>query len=134
MPFYLIFAVLVTALLLSGFFKGCTVPIQGQYPRDVVVAAYMAANKGDYAQVGRYLSYERRNAIKKGKGMQEEWNLITRSGTIEKIDIMKEEQEGEGAKVFFTLHFKDGSKRDDTESLIKQESKGEEERWKLFVR
>jgi hypothetical protein len=104
-------------------------PIGQKSPSQVVVAAYMAANEGKYSEAEKYLSSHLINAIKGGLGalaggMKGFWDYKTRKGTIQTIEILKEEVRGEGATVYFRIHFKDGNTEDAHESLIKEGGQG----------
>src|SRR5205085_2836508 len=94
-------------------------------PSDVVNVTYMAANSGQYSEVEKHLSKEALSAMKGtlgafGGGFKGIWDQQARNGTIEKIEVKKEDVRGEGATVLFTVYYKDGSKRDDTAVLIKE--------------
>jgi hypothetical protein len=117
---------------------GCTgsggVAIFSKSPGEVVKAAYMAANAGQYSDAEKYLSFEALNVIKGDLGgtrRRDEgcmWDQTTRDGTIDRIEILKEDVRGEGAKVLFRIHFKDGKKEDDDEPLIKENG-----HWKITI-
>jgi hypothetical protein len=53
-------------------------------------------------------------------GMKGAWDKATRNGSIERIEILREEVRGEGANVYFRIHFKDGSRQDTDEKLLKE--------------
>ncbi len=95
-------------------------------PGDAVKAAYMAANAGEYSEAEKYVSTDVLNAWARSGGMKSEWDRITRDGTIDRIEILKEEIRGEGAKVSIRIHFKDGQTKNDNEPLIKQSGE-----WKI---
>ena len=110
----------VMVITLLDLYTGCG--INGEKsPSATVEAAYMAANDGKYSEAEKYLSSEFINAQKTGvvvlKGV---WDLATRNGTIQKIEILKEEVGGEEATVYIKLYFKDGSTKEDCEPLIKE--------------
>jgi hypothetical protein len=91
-----------------------------------VVAAYMAANEGNYSEVEKYMSSGLINAIKEGKGqfaggLKGVCDKATRNGTIKKIEIMREGGRKEFGKIVeFRIHFKDGETKVDLEVLIKE--------------
>jgi hypothetical protein len=100
---------------------------------EVVVTAYMAANDGKYSEVEKYMSSDAINAIKSdlgalAGGMKGVWDKTTRNGTIQMIEILKEEVRGEGATVYFRIHFKDGKTEDGNEPLIKEDGQ-----WKITI-
>lgn len=102
-------------------------------PSETVIATYMAANEGKYSEAGKYLSSEVINAMKGGLGalvggMKGIWDQSTRNGNIERIEILREEIRGEGATVYFRIHFKDGTTKNDDEPLIKENGV-----WKITI-
>lgn len=102
-------------------------------PSEVVKAAYLAANEGNYSTAENYFSSELIDALKgdlgaTAGGMKGVWDKQTRDGTIDKIEILKEEVRGEGATVDFRIHFKNGKTRDVDKPLIKENG-----RWKLTL-
>jgi hypothetical protein len=102
-------------------------------PADVAKAAYMAANEGRYSEVEQYLSSDAINAVKSSLGamaggMKGIWDKTTRNGTIERIEILKEEIRGEGARVQFKIYFKGGATKEDHESLIQEKGS-----WKITI-
>jgi len=122
-------AVGIAVLMITS---GCD-SIGGKSPSQVVVAAHMAANEGKYSEAEKYMSSEVINAMKSGLGAlaggwKGAWDKTTRNGTIQKIEILKEEVRGEGATVHFRIHFKDGKTKDDDEPLIKENGQ-----WKITI-
>lgn len=111
------------------FTIGCS-SIGQKSPSQVVVAVYMAANEAKYSEVKKYLSSELINNLRApGSSMKELCDYMTSNGTIQKIEILKEEVRGEGAKVYFRIHFKDGKTTDVIEiPLIKEGGQ-----WKLSI-
>src|SRR5438445_11736297 len=92
-------------------------------PSDTIVAAYMAANEGKYSEAERYFSSDALNAMKGDLGaltggMKGGLDEATRTGSIERIEILREAVRGEGANVSFRVHFKDGSTKDNNEKLL----------------
>jgi hypothetical protein len=63
-----------------------------------------------------------------GGGVKGALDNMTRNGSIDRIEIVKEEIRGEGAKVYFKLHFKDGSTVEQEESLILRDRA-----WKMTI-
>ncbi len=114
------------------FTSGCD-SIGQKSPSEVVIAAYMAANEGKYSEVKKYMSSEVINAMAGlgalAGGWKAVWDKITRNGTIQRIEILKEEMRGEGATVYFRIHFKDGKTKVDDKPLIKEDGQ-----WKIIIR
>ena len=95
--------------------------VSAKAPNEVVKAGYMAANAGQYSEADKYLSSPGLNLVKREMGGTKNlWDQVTRSGTIDKIEILKEEVRGEGAKVYLRTHFKDGQTLKDSVPLIKE--------------
>ena len=91
-------------------------------PGDVVKQIYDLANKGKYTEIENYLSEEllltyTRN-LRVGGGA-EVWRKPTQNQTLEKLEILKEEIDGDEATVLFTKFFQDGSTQQGVEDLIK---------------
>jgi len=125
----LVSAIGIALFVITG---GCN-SIGQKSPSEVVVAAYMAANEGKYSEAEKYMSSEVINAMKSGLGAlaggwKGSWDQTTRNGTIQRIEILKEEVRGEGATVHFRIHFKDGKTKDDDEPLIKEGGQ-----WKITI-
>ena len=121
--------VLIGTLLLT--LQGCK--LIGESPSEVVEAAYMAANRGEYSEAEHHLSSEALNAMKGtlgilAGGMKEVWDRETKNGSIDRIEIVGEQIRGEGAAVYCRFHYKDGSTKDSSESLIKENGV-----WKITI-
>lgn len=102
-------------------------------PSVVVRAAYTAANAGRYTEAsGCFIALVRNtvNAMPGGAPVFTAalWDKTTRNGTIQRIEILKEEVRGEVAKVSFRLHFQDGSTEDHTAHLVKENGV-----WKIVI-
>lgn len=119
-------SIVVAAFLCHGCADGGRLGgLRQNSPAEVIQACFMAANEGRYSDIDRYLSREALKALEfkgvmLGAGKKGRWDWRTRNGMVEKIEILKEEVRGEGAKVKFKIHFKDGATRDDEEELIKE--------------
>jgi hypothetical protein len=50
----------------------------------------------------------------------------TREGKIESLEILRVATRGEGAKIYYKIHYKDGQTKDDDASLIKENGE-----WKI---
>jgi len=115
---------LVGVLALMTFLAACS-SAKHRSPSEVIEAAYVAANEGRYSETEKYLSSDALE-VTKGElgqlagGLRLVWDIATKDGTIDRIEITEETIRGEGAIVKFRLHFKDGSTRDDYEPLIKE--------------
>lgn len=117
---YVCCAVLVAFLIV--FLCGCG-KIGQKSPAETVKAFYMAANEAKYSEGKKYLS-----SILDSGACDWAWGAniklimdsASRNGKIKKIEILKEEIRGEGAKVEFIVHFeKDKKKR--SLDLIKED-------------
>ena len=101
-------------------------------PLEVVTAAYMAANEDKYAEAEKYLSSEAKTAIKEAKelagGLKDVWDIKTRNRTIETIEIIRGDVQGERATVAIRIHFKGGDISDAHEPLIKESGQ-----WKMTL-
>ena len=124
---------LMAIIFIVFTFTGQANPIGPKTPSEVVKAAYMSANKGLYSEVKNCMSSEALTLLK-GElgamvgGLKGVWDEATHQGNINKIEILKEEVRGEGAKVYVKLTYKDGSTKNDDESLIKENGE-----WKISV-
>jgi len=127
-----VYAVIVISLLV-----GCLGVIGcgrgGGSPAEVVKAFYMAANEAKYSEAEGYLSSETKELMKSplvalGGGLKATVDMATKNGTIERIEITGERIRGEGAMVYFTLYFEDGTQRSKAETLIHEGG-----RWKITI-
>lgn len=89
-------------------------------PSQVVVATYMAANNGKYSEAEEYLSVNVANLAALSGGMKSNCDRATRNGTIQKVEVLKEDIRGEVATVFFKVLFKEGKIKKDSETLVKE--------------
>jgi len=93
----------------------------------------MAANEGKYSEVEKYFSSDALTLMRSEwaalaggiKGIMDEG---TRHGNIETVEITEQEIHGEGAAVFFVIHYKNGDSEKDFEELIKEDGV-----WKITV-
>lgn len=129
---YAIRAISIAALLIGAGCGGAGGGgLFGKSPGEVVKAAYKAGNAGQYTEAEKFFSSELLIIMKDERvvlagGMKGLWDNQTRGGTIDRIEILREEVRGEGAEVFFRIHFKDGETLVDDEALIKENGK-----WKI---
>lgn len=94
-------------------------------PSEVVEAVYMAANDGNYSKVKKHSSKSVLNSLDNSliqrlgtfKGY---WKAVTRNGTIDKIEITKEEIRGDVAGVGFTIYYKTGKTKKNVVRLVKE--------------
>jgi len=105
----------------------------GKSPSETVKAFYVAGNQGKYSEAENYFSAHALTLMKSEwaalaggiKGIMDE---ATRHGNIETVEITEEEIRGEGAAVFYVIHYKNGDSKKDFEELIKEEGV-----WKITV-
>lgn len=119
----------VVLLLAFSFVTGCSKLFHNS-PAEVVTSIYGVCNAGKYSEAEAYLSSNAKALITgplgaAGGGVQGFCNYATRNGTLRRVEILKVEIRGEGARVFYRLRFKDGSAKDDHDDLIKENG-----RWK----
>lgn len=119
----------VTAIMALFLTFGCGV-IGSKSPSEVVIAASMAGNEAKYSEAGKYLSSTAISNINTtalwGGSMKGMWDGQTRNGTVEKVEILKEEVRGEGGKVFFRFRYKNGRTCNGHFYMIKEQGQ-----WKI---
>lgn len=96
---------------------------EAQSPGETVKAVYMAANDGWYSETKKYIYSEVLNSINQNLGtlhLVKQWDIYTRNGKIEKIEILNEIIRGERAEVYFKVYFKDGETKQDQDLLLKE--------------
>jgi hypothetical protein len=102
---------------------------KGNSPTNVVTRFYTLANEGKYTEAKTLLSKEAAAAVdgELGQlvgGFKGICDKNTKNGTITSIDPVSEEIRGEGATVTVTIHYKDGSaKQNDKSGLVRQNGK-----------
>lgn len=101
---------------LMVFFSGCG-KIGQKSPAETVKAFYMAANGAKYSEGKKYVTAE---AFCWFGDIQVMMDHVSRNGKIKKIEILKEEIRGEGAKVEFILHFEKDKEKESLD-LIKED-------------
>jgi len=119
------------AIVIALFFFNCGCDSTGKKtPSEVLVAAYMAANEGNYSEADKYLSSEAIKLVKAmGTGsMIDEWDEVTYFGTIKRIAILEEEIQEERATVYFRAYLNDGTTEDEEEIFIKEDNQ-----WKITI-
>jgi len=93
-------------------------------PGYVTESFFELANEGEYTELETLLSTESKEMLKlhpQSGGLKGFCEQITRNGTLDKVDITKEEVRGEGATIYATLRFTDGSTQKDRTSLRKED-------------
>ena len=109
-------------------FSGCGIEM-AKTPTETVKAFYRAANRGRYSEIEKYLSPDALKGMRAMvllAGREEAIDELTRQRTIKKIEILKEEVQGEEVTVNFVLHFRDGNTHKESLTLIKEKGM-----WKL---
>jgi Domain of unknown function (DUF4878) len=106
----------VVVILALPFVQGCG----GSGPGATLQRIWLAGTAGKYSDVDA-------DCCDRLKGLSKEtWELATMNGTVQKVEIVKEETKGETATVAYRVHFKDGTKVDVTDTMIIENGK-----WKL---
>ena len=100
-------------------------------PSAIVKATYMAANSAQYSEVEKHLSKRARSDLNgplatSSGGFKGVWDMKTRNGTIEKIEVVREFINGERAVVHIDIYLRDGRRAEDGVILIKEDGE-----WKL---
>lgn len=96
---------------------GCT-QLGKKSPQQVVQAFFAAANAGKYSEAEQYLTSSAKSMMVLGGGIKEFADKETRGGKIDTVEILTVETRGEGAKMTYKIHYKDGQSKDDHVSLI----------------
>ncbi len=95
-------------------------------PEDVVKAFFKAANEGRYSEAEGYLTSSAKMLMAAGGGVKNFADRESRDGKIETVEIVKVETRGEGAKIYYKIHYTGGQTKDDDVSLIKENGE-----WKI---
>jgi hypothetical protein len=101
-------------------------------PAKTFTTALMTANDGKYSDANEYLSSEVKQVVQGqlgalAGGTKGMWDTYTKNGTIQRIEVLKEEIRGEGATVICNIYYKDGSvKSNDKTDMIKEKGS-----WKI---
>ncbi len=98
----------VLLALVVALLGGCGAA--GKSPGEVVEAALVAANKGDYEEVENYYSNGMKDQMRRGMGLfiggtEGFAEYYTRSGDLEDVEITSEEVDGKRARVEATLTY-----------------------------
>ena len=98
----------------------------GGGPAKAFTAALMTANEGKYSEANEYLSSEVKQVVQGqlgalAGGTKGMWDKYTSNGTVQRVEVVKEEIRGEGATVVCNIYYKDGSvKSNDKTDMIKE--------------
>ncbi len=116
--------VLVASLALAVLTTSCGAADDSS-PSKTAKAFYDTANRGKYDEAKKYLSSDFLNALSgplgaMGGGTKSILDKATRNGTIEKVEVIKEEIRGDGAVVHVKLHLKGGKIEQDDTPLIRE--------------
>ena len=122
-----IWAVFVSATL---FVTGCSKLIH-KSPAEVVTSTYVACNAGKYSEAEAYFSSSGKALINGplgalAGGMQGLCDQQTQKGALQPVEILKVDVRGEGARVYYRRHYKDGSTKEDHDDLIKENGEWKE--------
>ena len=101
-------------------------------PAEIVRITYEAANAGRYADAETHLSAVALAQInglmaRLAGGHLKLWNGWTKNRSITRIEVLKEVVHNGQATVFYRFHFKDGSSKEDDDSLVLEDGE-----WKLL--
>jgi hypothetical protein len=106
--------------------------VTGMKPSEVVTTAFMAANDGNFSEFEKYLSSSMIKDMKQSGDLSKAVVFfclaISKNGTIKNIEVLKEEIQGEKAKIFFKIIYKDGTAENTNFPLIKESGQ-----WKLIM-
>lgn len=112
--------IFIAIAMLAGL---CGCSNEPKTPSEVVVAAFMAANSRDYERANSYVSSELLMMAKMftGGNMSRLWDKDTHNGLIQNIEIISNETNEGIARVVYTIHYKDGETKQDTQKLKKED-------------
>lgn len=116
-----VYWIAVLAITPAALFSSSCGNLFKKSPEDVVKAFFAAANAGKYSEAEKYLSSSAKMLVVLGGGIKELADEKTRDGTIDRVEILKVEKRGEGAKVYYRIHYKYDKPKDDDMSLIIEE-------------
>jgi hypothetical protein len=91
----------------------------GLSPAQVVNAAYMSANQGKYDEIAAYVHPSVRASEDAQGRLASSLEIVTRQGTIERIEILSEEIHGDSASVYWQMHFPGARLRRGRDFLVK---------------
>ncbi len=101
-------------------------------PGEVIRLTFEAANAGRYEEAEKHLSAV---ALKQIHGLVARlagghiklWDGWTKNRTITQIEVLKEETGKGGVTVYYRFHFKDGTSKEDDDSLVLEDGE-----WKIL--
>ena len=100
-------------------------PPTNNSPSEVSARLEMACNEGKYSEAIDDFSSKLKAAINRPRGrlnggIQGICNRQTRNSTLQHVEILRVKVQGEAATVYYRLHYKDGTSREDHDDLIKE--------------
>ena len=108
-------AAVVTCVALLG--TGCE-RLGKKSPQQVVQAFFAAGNAGKYSEAEQYLTPSAKAMMVLAGGIKKFVDHETKDGKIDRVEILTVETRGEGAKITYKIHYKDGETKNDDVSLI----------------
>lgn len=112
-------APLLLLIIVSIFFASCG----EKKASDTVKKFYESMNKKNYAETKTYFDPELMALITSQEGsdksLEEAFENATKGGTIEKVEIVKEDLQGEKGVINYKLTYKDGTTKEDKENVKK---------------
>ncbi len=101
-------------------------------PAEVLRATFEAANAGRFAEAEKHLTVAAAKQINSlmarlAGGHIKLWDGWTHNRTMTRFEVLKEETDKGEVTVYYRLHFKDGTTKDDDDSLILEGGE-----WKLL--
>ncbi len=90
-------------------------------PGDVLKKFVMAANAGKYSEMKEFFSADLNKAFEgpmaaMGGGLKAHADEFTKNGKVQRVEIVKENIRGEGAKVTANIYYTDGTVRSNDET------------------
>ena len=91
-------------------------------PSDIVRVTFEAANAGHYEEAEKHLTVKALAQInglmaRLAGGHIKLWDGWTKGRSITRIEVLKEDVHGSAATVYYRFYFKDGTSKDDDDSL-----------------
>ncbi len=101
----------------------------GKVPFQVLEAAIMAGNAGEYDESTQYLDPHASMGKDASGGfgyIDRVWDPLTRNGSVARVEKGEENYQGQSVSVGYTLHYEDGSSKQDDATIVKVDG-----RWKV---
>lgn len=104
------------------------IPGLAKTPSAVLQSMYAACNAGRYSEIDGILTADllamtKGTMVQMAGGIKGICDIMTRNGTLDKVEVLNEETRGEGATVTANLHFKDGTvQRNEVTQLVREEA------------